>query len=154
MDWTAIGGIATSLATARDITKGMSALRDSTLINERTAALMEQLLKAQEGLLAHNSALLQIQGEHFEACEKLRKLEEAARERGRYTPFEITPGNFAYRVNLPPEQSGANEPGAAEPLHYLCQPCFDSGRKVMLNFRKLHLRGNTWSCSVCGAEID
>ena len=154
MDWSAISGITTSIAAARDIAKGMSALRDSTLISERTSALLEQLLKAQEGLLAHNTALLQLQGEHFVACEKLRKLEEAASERGRYSTFEITPGNFVYRVNALPEQSGASEPSATELGHYLCQPCFDNGRKVMLNFRRLHMLGDTWTCSVCNSRID
>ena len=154
MDWSAISGITTSIAAARDIAKGMSALRDSTLINERTAALMDQLLKAQEGLLAHNTALLQLQQDHFVACEKLRKLEEAFSERGRYSPFEITPGNFVYRMNVIPQQSGASEPSTAESGHYLCQPCFDNGRKVMLNYRNLHIYGETWSCSVCESRID
>ncbi|WP_211456415.1 hypothetical protein [Comamonas brasiliensis] len=154
MDWTAIGGITASISAARDIAKGMSALRDSTLINERTSALLDQLLKAQEGLLAHNTALLQLQGEHFEACEKVRKLEESARERGRYSLVEVTPGNLAYRVNLTQGQNGDSEPRSTEPLHYLCQPCFDNGRKVALNYRNLHIRGEVWGCSVCGAEID
>lgn len=154
MDWSAIGGITASIGAARDIAKGMAAMRDTALINEKTAALLEQLLKAQEGLLAHNSALLQLQQDHFEACEKLRKLEEAASERGRYSLFELTPGNLAYRVNIAPKESGSDQPGGAEPLHYLCQSCYDNGRKVVLQYRNLHIHGDTWTCSVCSAEIN
>ncbi|WP_199173725.1 hypothetical protein [Comamonas sp. 26] len=100
MDWTAIGGITASISAARDIAKGLSATRDANLINEKTSALLEQLLKAQEGLLAHNTALLQLQDEYFKASEKLRKLEEAARERGRYSLVELASRHFAYRVNI------------------------------------------------------
>ncbi len=154
MDWSAVGAITSSISAARDIAKGLSAIRDQALISERTSALLEQLLKAQEGLLAHNTALLQIQQEHFEAREELRKLKEAASERGRYTLVELIPGNLAYRVNIPPQESGASQPDGAEPLHYLCQPCFDKGIKSVLKYRNLHIRGDTWTCSVCGAEIN
>jgi hypothetical protein len=153
MDWTAISGITTSISAARDIAKGLASLRDTALINEKTAALLDQLLKAQEGLLAHNTTLLQLQSDHFEACEKLRKLEEAARERGRYSLVEVVPGNFAYRVNVDPQPSGAGDPAGAEPQHYVCQPCFDSGRKVTLRYFKAHLMGETWTCSACKAQI-
>ena len=132
MDWTAIGSITTSISAARDIAKGIAAMRDITLINEKTAALMEQLLKAQESLLAHNSMLLQLQNEHFEAREELRKLQETLSERGRYTLVELAPRQLAYRVNVAPQLSGTDDPGPSEPLHYACQPCFDKGIKAVL----------------------
>jgi hypothetical protein len=150
MDWSAVGAITSSISAARDIAKGLSAIRDQALISERTAALMEQLLKAQEGLLAHNTALLQIQQEHFEAREELRKLKEAASERGRYSLFEVSVGRFAYRVNVSPQQSGASEPGSAEPLHYLCQPCFDKGVKSVLQSMS---RTDGLECPICKATL-
>jgi len=154
MDWSAISGITTSISAARDIARGMASLRDAALINERTSALLEQLLKAQEGLLAHNTALLQLQNEHFKACEELRELKEAARERGRYSLVELIPGNFAYRVNITPQEGGTSEPGSPEPLHYVCQGCFDKGIKAVLQHRRLHLRGDTWRCPLCRVEIE
>lgn len=150
MDWTAVGAITTSISAARDIAKGLAATRDQALINEKTAALMEQLLKAQEGLLAHNAALLQLQGEHFEACEKLRKLEEAARERGRYSLVDLGNRRFAYRVNVTPQESGAGEPSSTEPLHYICQPCFDKGVKSVLQNR---LKAPGLECPTCKLEL-
>jgi hypothetical protein len=150
MDWTAVGAITASISAARDIAKGLAATRDQALINEKTAALLEQLLKAQEGLLSHNAALLQLQGEHFEASEKLRKLEEAARERGRYTLVDLGNRRFAYRVNIPPQESGAGNPSSAEPLHYVCQPCFDKGIKSVLQSR---LRAPGLECTTCKMEL-
>lgn len=146
MDWAAFGAITSSITAATDIAKGLSAVRDGALISEKTAAIMEQLLHAQQGLLAHNAALLQLQSEHFKACEELRKLKEAASERGRYSLVNIGNRHFAYRVNVSPEQSGASEPGRAEPLHYLCQPCFDKGVKSVLTGR---FRAVGLECPTC-----
>lgn len=135
MDWTAVGAITASISTAREIAKGLSATRDQSLINEKTSALLDQLLKAQEGLLTHNAALLQLQGENFKTSEELRELKETMRERGRYSLVSIGNGYFAYRVNITPQQSGASEPSTSEPLHYVCQTCFDSGVKSVIQPR-------------------
>lgn len=156
MDWSAIGTITSSITAARDIAKGISALRDTALINERTAALLEQLLKAQEGLLAHNTLLLHLQNEHFETSEKLRKLEEAVREKGRYTLVDIGRGYLAYRMNVAPQQGGPSEPGSAQAPHYVCQQCFDAGRKSVLqpvysNWVANSLDG--WKCNACDTHL-
>lgn len=132
MDASQISIVATSLSMARDITRTIIGIRDANLIAEKVTALNDQLLKAQEALLAHNAAMFQLQNQYFEAREELRKLQEAASEQGRYTLFELVPGKFAYRVNIAPEQSGSSEPGSAEPMHYVCQICFDQGRKAVL----------------------
>lgn len=156
MDMTAIASLTSAISAAREIAQGAIGIRDATLVNEVTSRLVQKLLDAQNALLAHNAALLQLQNEHFEAREELRKLQEAASERGRYALVEVSPGQFAYRVNIAPEQSGAGEPGGAEPMHYVCQPCLDKGIKAVLNsgvhkfstgFRK------AWICPVCGGAV-
>lgn len=154
MDASQIGIVAASLSAAKDIGRALLGIRDFSVVAERVAALNEQLLKAQEALLAHNAAMFQLQNEKFEACEELRKLKEAASERSRYSLVEVSPGNLAYRMNLVPAQGAADEPVTAEPVHYLCQPCFDSGRKVTLRWFNSHTFGESWTCSVCKAEID
>lgn len=132
MDPTLIGTVAASITAAKDILSGLASERDSALIREKTSALMEQLLKAQEGLLAHNTALLQLQNEHFKASQELRELKETVRERDRYPLVNIGNGHTAYRVNVTPHQGGAGEPGLPQALHYLCQLCADSGVKAVL----------------------
>jgi hypothetical protein len=132
MDMTAIASLTSAISAAREIAQGAIGVRDAVLINEATGRLVQKLLDAQNALLEHNAALLQLQNEHFKVHEELRELREAASERGRYTLFELVPGKFAYRVNIAPEQSGSSEPGSAEPLHYVCQGCFDQGRKAVL----------------------
>ncbi len=132
MDASQISIVATSLSMARDITKTIIGIRDANLVAEKVTALNDQLLKAQEALLAHNASMFQLQSQYFEACEELRKLQEAASEQGRYTLFELVPGKFTYRVNIAPEQSGSGKPGSTEPMHYVCQGCFDNGRKSVM----------------------
>lgn len=146
MDWSAFGAITSSITAATDIAKGLSAVRDGALISEKTAAIMEQLLQAQQGLLAHNAALLQLQGEHFKTSEELRKLKEAASERGRYSLVDIGNRCFAYRVNVGPQVGGTADPGFSEPVHYICQPCFDKGVKSVLQGR---FRAHGLECPTC-----
>ena len=137
MDWTMIGGITSSITAVKDIAEGLRTERDEALIREKTTALWQEVLKAREGLIAHNAALLQLQQEHFEAGEKLRKLEETARERGNYSLVHIGRGQWVYRSNVAPQHPGAAEvtPAVTEPPHYLCQTCFDKGVKSVLQTR-------------------
>lgn len=160
MDYSQISAIAGAVAAAKQLGEAALGIRDFNQLSGTVMNLNAQLLKAQEGLLAHNAELLQLQHEHFQAREKLRKLEEAIRDRGHYSLVEVSPGIFSYRVNLSPQQGGTGEPGTAEPLHYVCQSCFDNGRKVVLQASSLSQlvgrktsRVNTWHCVVCNRHI-
>lgn len=153
MDWTAVSTMGTSLGVAMDIARSLMGLRDQALVGEKIAALNDVLLKAQEQLLAHNAALLQLQNENFEAREEIRELKEAARERGRYTLVEVASGQFAYRVNVAPQQSGPTEPSCAEPEHHLCQRCFDGGSKVVLQRLMVADGVSALCCSACEQRI-
>lgn len=153
MDATQIGIVATSLSVAKDIGKALIGIRDFNLVAEKVAALNDQLLKAQEALLAHNTAMFQLQNEHFEAREELRKLKEAASERGRYTLVDLGKGHLAYRMNVAPQESGSTEPVSAEAPHYLCQPCYDNGRKVVLQRNYVMGISGGLDCPVCKFQV-
>lgn len=151
-----LSSITTAFTAIDLVRRGLSAaieVRDFNQAAAELAKLNEALLSAQAALLAQNSALFELQREKFETAEKLRKMEEALAERGRYSLVEITPGGFAYRVNLAPQQGGASEPGSTEPMHYLCQPCFDAGKKAVLQrqaaWGSVHAR-----CPSCALEVD
>ena len=132
MDFANVKIIQASLSVARDVGKALVQLRDWNLVAEQVTKLNDQLLDAQERLFSLSGDLLVLQQEHLEMAEKLRKAVEALAERGRYTLVQISPGQWAYRLNVGPEGSGATDPGGAQPTHYVCQQCFDSGRKVVL----------------------
>lgn len=153
MDATQIGIVASSISVAKDIAKAMVGIRDHNLVAEKVAALTDQLLKAQEALLAHNTAMFELQNEHFEAREKLREVEKALSEKGRYTLIDLGRGYLAYRVDAPPEQGGAADPSSAEAPHYVCQQCFDAGRKSVLQPLYQYGVQTAWTCHVCKAKL-
>ena len=132
MDFSSISSAAAAITAAKELGKAMIGLRDFNQVAATVTEINDKLLKAQESLFAHNSQLLQLQDEHFKTCEELRELKKTMAQRGRYSLFEISSGIFVYRVNINPEPSDISDPLASEPLHYICQPCFDKGIKVVL----------------------
>lgn len=75
------------------------------------------------------------------ARERIRELEAKEREGQRYQLVEMVPdtGAFAYRLRPAAELDERRD----EPVHFLCQPCFDSGIKTVLQRAP---SGNAFSC--------
>lgn len=122
-----------SLNTAMTIARGLVALRDEARIAAAVAELNDKLLDAQQGLFALNGQLLALQQEHIEATQKLREMREAVAERGRYTPVEISPGQWAYRKNIAPQDGGSSFPGGSQSPYCVCQQCLDVlGKPIIL----------------------
>lgn len=153
MDASQIGIVATSLGAARDIGKALVGIRDHNLVAEKLAALNDQLLQAQQALLSHNATLFELQQQNFEAREELRKLKESASERGRYTLVDLGKGQLAYRVNVAPTQGASGEPVSADAPHYVCQPCYDNGRKVVLQRNWFFETRGGLDCPVCKNSV-
>lgn len=157
MDFSLIGAASTAISSAREFGKAALAVRDFNQMAAIVSQLNDQILKAQDALFAHNTQLLSLQQEVFEARKQLREMEEALSESRRYSLFEITPGSFVYRVNASPEGAGTSDPGSAEPLHYICQPCFDGAekRKVVLRLTPAgpYKAIPSWSCPTCNTTI-
>jgi hypothetical protein len=156
MDLSLIGAAVSSIGAAKEIGKAALGLRDFNQMATQISEMNAKLLDAQESLFAHNTQLLTLQQQHFETAQKLAEVEKALAEKGRYALFEIVPGSFAYRTHVDPYASAAGNPGAAEPEHYICQPCFDGPdrRKVTL---RLHPTTQYvvgwWHCPVCRTDI-
>lgn len=148
MDFSMISAAASSITVAKELVKVVIGVRDFNEIAPVVAQLNDQLLKAQDALFSHQAQLLTLQQQHFEATEKLAKAEKALAERGRYALFALSDGVFVYRVNVPPVDSHAGDPIATEPQHYICQPCFDKGIKVVLK-RIDNYRSISHYCSDC-----
>lgn len=152
MDMSLISGIATALTTAVDMSRAAAGMRDSALIAAEVARINDQLLHAQQGLLRHNAELLLLTQQHFEATQQLREAQEALKERGRYEFVMLEEGQPAYRMKSAPDVSraaGAAAPGPSEPIHYVCQPCFDKGIKAVLVGQDVWSVW-TWRCPHCG----
>ncbi|MRI41714.1 hypothetical protein D5301_05585 [Stenotrophomonas sp. MH181796] len=132
MDFSSIATAIASLKSAQELAAATLAVRDFNQSAVAIAQINEKLLAAQQGLLAHNIMLLQLQNEHFEATKELRELKEALSQKAGYELFDLGGGVIVYRANLAPQQAGTDSPGRTQPDHYLCQPCYDAGTKVVL----------------------
>ncbi|MGS1115996.1 hypothetical protein [Castellaniella sp. UC4442_H9] len=156
VDFALITGAVAAINGAMDIGKGAVAIRDGAKASEVVRAMNEKLLNAQQRLFELSAALGTLQQENFQAAQELRELREALAERNRYTLFELVPGSFVYRVNLPPERTDGLDPRGSEPEHYVCQQCLDSPvkRKVVLrHFARNEYTYANWRCPVCRTVI-
>lgn len=140
MDLSVITTAVGAISAAKELGKAAMGIRDFNEAAPVIAQLNDQLLKAQDALFRHNAELLALQQEQFETAKKLREMEEALAQRGRYSLFELSPGVFVYRVNVTPGGSDVQNPSGTEPMHYVCQPCFDKGVKAVLARNETHLR--------------
>lgn len=148
MDFSQISIAVGALKTAKDIGQAALAFRD---FNQTAAALTqinEQLLKAQDGLFAHNAQLMELQQRYYDTVEELRKAKESLAERGRYRLFEISDRVFVYEANIGASNGDVGDPNSMEPLHYVCQPCFDKGVKSVLR-KHVYWGEVSLECPIC-----
>ncbi|WP_423169706.1 hypothetical protein [Stenotrophomonas maltophilia] len=144
MDFSSIATAIASLKSAQELATATLSVRDFNQSAAAIAQINEKLLAAQQGLLAHNTMLLQLQNEHFQTTQELRELKESIAEKNRYLLVDLGGGVFVYRVNSTPQEGGPGQPGLAEPAHYVCQPCLDKGDKAVLQSRN-----EFWHCPLC-----
>lgn len=152
MDLSLVTGAYASLKAAKEIGVALLEARDFAQSATKIVEMNALLLKAQESLFVHNAQLMELQQQNFEASQEVRKLKEALAERGRYTLVEVTKGSFVYRANGVSPQDASGSPAATEPVHYLCQPCFDKGTKSVLQSKFVWGSGFL-ECTVCKHEF-
>ncbi|WP_186069115.1 hypothetical protein [Burkholderia gladioli] len=158
MDFSLITGAVASLNAAREFGKAALAVRDFNESAALISNLNSELLKAQESLFAHNTQLLTLQQQYFEATQELTKVREALAEKTRYQLFEVTPGAFVYRAEGHPAATHDGNPVPPQVEHLICQQCFDGPgrRKVVLRyyFASTYRPIAHWSCPVCNSQIN
>jgi hypothetical protein len=131
----------------RDITGAFIDERDREKLAALKIKLTEQILHLQSELLQVQAAVIE-QNRLVESFQKrVAELECAQTVKSRYRLAKVgSVGNFiAYRlrpVSEVPENAG-------EPEHFVCQPCFDAGKRVVL----IGYGGGYWRCPVCKTGV-
>lgn len=143
MDPSLLIGAFSALKAAKDAAQAALTIRDFNAAGAAISRITDELLKAQQILLTQQAAMAELQVELEKSRRELAELREKAKERGRYSLFEITEGVFVYRKNEITDGLEGGE-GIPEPMHYLCQGCFDKGVKAVLQGW-----GNNWHCPIC-----
>ena len=104
--------------------------------------LTEKIIQAQADVLEVQSTIATERALVRSLQDRLAELEREERERSRYQLAKLgTVGDFfAYRLRPASELTER----ADEPEHFVCQPCFDAGKKSVL-----HIGKYAALCSVC-----
>jgi cell division protein FtsB len=121
----AIGQGLNALKATSDIVKAMVGLRDQAQILENTIKLTTQITSIQNALFnaqQEQAALVkQIDGLNS----KIASMEKWEAEKNRYQLKKLPPGVYVY--SLKPDAAGEEE------AHYICQTCYQRGKKSILN---------------------
>lgn len=146
VDLMSIQGAILSLKTATDIAKGFLHLQSM-------AEVQGKVIDLQSAILAAQSSALAAQSEQSSMIQQVRQLEEEIAnikawegEKQRYQLITPWSGCFVYALK---ELSKGTEPP-----HWICEHCYQEGRKSLLHFVVKHdrRRFNLIKCSHCSFE--
>lgn len=122
------------------IAKGAVAARDDAKAQQAITEVQLKLLEVSTAALALSQTNIALTDEIRLLKDEAHQSELKTREREGYALTEVCPGHYAY-------QSQPSEEGAAVPLHYLCQLCYDKGVKSVLRFHEAEGWGKEWGCA-------
>ncbi|WP_156382463.1 hypothetical protein [Acidovorax sp. Leaf160] len=139
-----ISSLTTALAAAKELGAALLKERDSQKATTIQVDLTDKIVQAQLQLTQILGSVIEKDGRIQALTERVRVLEGEQSEKARYRLAKVgTIGEFfAYQLRPAAELTER----ADEPTHFLCQPCFDGGKKSVLHKLDLLVK-----CSVCSS---
>lgn len=146
MDIQAISQALTSIKSAFDISKGLLAIRDDSLLKEKVGELMDLLFAARTSAFDAQSAQSALSSRISELEKKIISFEIWDKEKENYVLNEIRAGVFVYALKKP-------ETGV-EPPHCICATCYQNRIKSILQ-TEIRMPGadRALVCHTCHADI-
>lgn len=144
-DMSALGAAMTSFKAMKDITEAMIGMRDTALFQSKAIELQSKIMDAQNSVFAANEERAALVERVSQLEAKVTSLEAWEAEKQRYELKHLPPGAYAYSLK--------EEARGTEPAHYICQPCYESRKKSILQSKGPHNGVEKFSCPACGAEI-
>lgn len=143
-----ISAAITAFSTLKDLAIGLVGERDRQKAAAIEVEFTNKLIEAQSHLTQLLGTVIEQQGRISTLEKRLRDIEAAQAEKERYVLAKLGTGRefFAYRLHPGAELKN----GVSEVEHFVCQPCLDAGKKVVLD-------GNGagyWGCPVCKHGAD
>lgn len=137
-----ISSLVSSLAHAKNLGSALLDERDRQKAAAIQIDLTNQIVQAQGQLSQVLGAIIEKDGAIQTLTQRVRELEAQQAEKARYRLAKVgTLGNFfAYELRPAAELVERSD----EPPHFVCQPCFDAGKKSVL-----HQRDTIIKCYVC-----
>ncbi|MBU2652691.1 MAG: hypothetical protein KKA81_17325 [Bacteroidetes bacterium] len=124
VDFASISGTLSGLKTAYDIVKSIKDMDGAVKINAAVIELQSVILDAQTKALDAqqvHAAQVDLIGD---LEKEVARLKEQVSDREKYELKRVSPGAFAYMLK--------KEERGSEPPHWLCQNCYDDGKKSVL----------------------
>jgi hypothetical protein len=137
--------IMSPLKAAGDVAKGLVDIRDTVKFGEAVIRLQGQILSAQQGALAAQSRESELGDEIRALKARVAEVEGWEAEKKRYALEQLPPGKFVY--SLKPDMAHG------EPLHKLCQTCFQRGKKSILHADDPSSGQYTLTCYECNQYL-
>jgi Zn finger protein HypA/HybF involved in hydrogenase expression len=147
IDMGSVAALATSLQSAVEIAKALVGLREAAAIRDKAIELQSVIMSAQANALTAQREQFVLSDRVRELEEQIAEMQEWEEEKQRYGLKQISNGAFAYAVKM-----GMLE---GEPEHWLCQRCFEDGKKSVLQEHGRSDKANGWKyeCPRCSAYI-
>lgn len=149
MDASLVSGLMTSLTATVELGKAALGVRDANQLAATVAQMNDKILHAQQSLFGVMAQSLALTQELANAQQENQKLRAAIEQRGRYALVELAEGQFVLRSKL--ESGTDSNPVDAEPVHHICQPCFDKGLKSVLQ-RRVQWGHAELFCTLCSQD--
>ncbi|HBC7499301.1 TPA: hypothetical protein ACX381_001486 [Klebsiella pneumoniae] len=138
-----VNALLSSLTSIGAIGKALLDERDSQKLATLKGDLSNKIIEAQSQFMQLHSTVIEQQRFILTLEERIRELEATSAEKARYQLTKLGTQREFFAYALRPDSELPQ--GTGEVAHFLCQPCFDAGKKVVLT-------GNGegyWKCPVC-----
>jgi hypothetical protein len=148
---TDISGALGALQSASNIIKSLAGLRSDSERSAKLIELQSQIMSAQTSAIQANTAQTALIDRVRQLEAEIACLETWSTEKQRYELKALRPGSFALALKADAQGS--------EPSHYICQACYASGKKCVLQLRPAGLLKkqngihDMYVCPGCRAEI-
>lgn len=134
-----------SLATIKDLGSALFRERDQLKAAAIQIDLTDKVIQAQAQLSQMLAAAIDKDQTIQVLRDQVRTLEQAQNERDRYVLHRLGDGSegdyFVYKLRAPADLKER----ADKPEHFVCQTCFDAGKKSVL----VHDGEGYWFCHLC-----
>jgi hypothetical protein len=118
------GPVISSVSATIGLAKVALEARDDAKIRQAISDMQRLLADANGALLTVTNDAFQLQIRANELEAECLRLQQRLDERARYVLREVRPGAFVYAFDPVGDDK--------TPAHYICQPCSDKGKKVVL----------------------
>ena len=134
-----------TIKTIVDLSKELKTLSLGEAASKKAAEVDAQIFAAYESALASQARQLELSKRNQELEKEVTSLKNWDVQKEDYELKAIENSAFVYSLK--------ENAKSAEPVHWLCPPCYENSKKSILQRGTPFQRRYPWLCPVCKAEI-